>query len=239
MLNSWRALLKAPALPFVLQHLQPYDAPSLEVLRQQQLVTLSLPGTGYGTAIDLGDPASPLGAVHFRNKQAGGERLAVAIRALWGDASVGATYPPPAFLTQATYFDSSNASTPGLAQYTAVVAFFRPPGLARGGTPTLPLTLAPPPPCPLGSNCTCFEILGSNGGVYAANATLTADSLGLMLTAVGPATEYPVGTAYAWSAWPLIALFGPGGMPVLPWSQNLIMAGPPGPPPRSPTTFIA
>ena len=230
MVNAWRELLQASLLPFVFQHLQPYSADYLEVLRQSQLAMLALPATGFGSAMDLGDPSSPLGAVHFRNKQEGAARLALAIRALWGDAEAAQVYPPPQFLSQATWLansssSSSSSGTPGTAVYTVDVAFFR-PGLRGGRGAPLPLTLTPPPACPASSNCTCLSIVTSAGALIpATNATLTPDGLGLRLVGEGPAGDYPVGSAYAWSFWPLPVLYGPGGLPVLPWLQSNVSGG--------------
>lgn len=94
MVPAWRAALGAPALPFVFLHLQPYTgAAGLEDLRAAQLVALAHPATGVASAVDLGDPASPFGNVHFRNKQVAGDRLATALRFLGGDAAAAAVYP--------------------------------------------------------------------------------------------------------------------------------------------------
>jgi len=234
LINSWRTLLQAPTLPFTFEHLQPYGQDSLEVLRASQLEALSLPYTGYASAMDLGDPTSPIGAVHFRNKQAVGARHALAIRALWGgDATATAVYPPSTFLSQTTFF--TNATTPGgLATYTVNVTFFR-LGLTPGtydATP-LPLTLATNVTC-LAPPCAGFTVLGSDGNAYPGNATLTGDGLGVIIVAQGPSTVYPVGSQNAWGEWPLVTLYSAGGLPVLPWNQNLIMAGPPPPPPSLP-----
>ena len=50
--------------------------------RQAQLSTLDVPFTGYASAIDLGDPASPYGGVHSRYKQEVGQRMARSIAAV-------------------------------------------------------------------------------------------------------------------------------------------------------------
>ena len=226
MVPAWRAALGAPALPWVFVHLQPYTGSGpccLEDLRASQLVALSHPATGVASAVDLGDPSSPVGNVHFRNKQLIGDRLATSLRFLGGDAAAAALYPSPAFLSQIAY--NGTDGTP-----IVDVTFFR-PGAARGA-PALPLTLIPPTTaCPSGANCTAFEILGSDGGVYVASAALAAGGVGLRVTAPAlPAGVYAVGSAYAWSQWPLASLFSAGGLPVLPWRQALTMAGPPGPP---------
>jgi len=226
MVPAWRAALGAPALLWVFVHLQPYTGSGpccLEDLRASQLVALSHAATGVASAVDLGDPSSPVGNVHFRNKQVIGDRLATALRFLGGDAAAAAVYPPPSFFSQAAYNSTGGAPV-------VDVAFFR-PGAARGA-PALPLTLEAPPACPSGANCTSFEILGSDGGTYGATAALAAGGFALRVTAPPlPAGVYAVGTAYAWSQWPLAVLYGPGGLPVLPWRQALTMGGPPGPPP--------
>jgi hypothetical protein len=227
---AWRALLQAPALPFVLQHLQPYGAPALEVLRSAQLAPLVLPATGYGSAMDLGDPASPLGAVHFRNKQAGAERLALALRAVAGlgdAAAAAAAYPPPQFLAQATWLGAAGGGggSGGAPEFVVDVQFFR-----VSGGPALPLTLAPPPPCPQGFNCSGLELAGSDGALYpATNVTLTAGGLALRLSALGRNGTYPVGSRNCWSEWPLPVLYaGDPPLPVLPWSQMNVRALPGG-----------
>lgn len=224
MVPAWRALLGAAALPFVFVHLQPYTgADGLEDLRAAQLVALSHGATGVATAIDLGDPDSPFGNVHFRNKQVIGDRLATALRALAGDAAASQLYPPASFLSQVAYNDSSGAPV-------VDVAFFR-PGAPRGA-PALQLALLPAPACPPTANCTTFQILASDGGAYDANAALAAGGFGLRITAPSlPNGVYAVGSAYAWSQWPLATLYSQGGLPVLPWRQALTLAGPPGPPP--------
>lgn len=223
MIAAWRSLFGNPLLPFVFIHLQPYTGGGdLEDLRSFQLVALSQPATAYATAIDLGDPASPYGNVHFQNKQVIGDRLSTAFRALGGDTAASAIYPPASFLTQVTY---NNSGLP-----LVDVAFFR-AGAPRG-SPPLALSFLPPPTCPPTANCTIFTILGSDGGEYAADAALDSTGFGLRISAPAlPAGVYAVGSAYAWSQWPLATLYSAGGLPVLPWRQALTMAGPPGPPP--------
>jgi len=227
--KAWRRVLQAPTLPFVIEHLQPYVAEDLELLRSGQLATLSLPYTGYASAIDLGDPQSPLGAVHFRNKQAIGARLALTVRSLWGEADAAAVYPPPSFLTQAVYM--TNSSSGGNVTYMVVVSFFRESG---GSTWSLSLDPSPPvcgqPPCP------GFEVMVSDGInatlLPATSVTLSPDGSQVILLAQSTSPNlYPVGSRYAWGAWPIANLYGPGGLPVLPWSQALVIAGPPPPPP--------
>lgn len=228
-INSWRAALRAPALPWIFVVLQPYTGSGpccLAELRSAQLGALALPRVGYASAIDLGDAISPWGNVHFRNKQAIGARIALSLRAIAyeGDVAAAAAYPPPAFLTQAAYLDATNTSF-------VDVTFARPDGAT---SPALLLNTTSdaatcPPTIPT-ANCTAFEILGSDGSSSPATAALSAAGDTLRLTASLAAGVYPVGSAYGWSAWPLASLFAVE-LPVLPWRQALTMRGPPGPPP--------
>ena len=65
------------------------------------------------------------------------------------------------------------------------------------------LSLIPNVTCPVGvpsTNCTGFELLGSDGGVYpTASAVLSSDGSLLTLTAALPAGVYATGSQYAWS----------------------------------------
>ena len=234
--NSWRAALRAPTLPWVFVVLQPYTGAGpccLAELRAAQLGALALPRTGFASAVDLGDAESPWGDVHFRDKQTIGSRIALALRAVAydGDAAAAAAYPPQSFLTQVSYLDAANVSY-------VDVSFARSDGAAAP-----PLTLdtsrvsASCPPALPTANCTAFEILGSDGSSSPAVATLSSPTAGggvLRLTATLAPGVYPVGTAYGWGAWPLASLFSTteaGDLPLLPWRQALTLRGPPGPPP--------
>ena len=197
-----------------------------------------LPNVGVASAVDLGDPDSPWGDVHFRNKQAAGARAAAAI-AVIANYPPGATkglaaYPPPSFLSQNAFFDNSTKT----ATMRVTLA---------GGDAASSLVLLPNASvsCPSGtppSNCTCFEVLGSDGGSYEATSVSIDSTTGeLVISAVLPATGgvYGVGTAYAWSMWPRILIYGggaggvkdPQSLPILPWRQALTIGAMPSPPP--------
>jgi sialate O-acetylesterase len=119
--NSWRELLKSPSLPWFFVHLQPYTgsesgASELEIscgglygdplaeLRHNQLNALQLSNTGFASAIDLGDPTSPYGNVHFQNKQVVSKRIvSAAMHVAFGKkGGSGGTveYPPAQYLNQ-------------------------------------------------------------------------------------------------------------------------------------------
>ena len=238
-INSWRALLRPAAavaqlgiLPWVFLHLQPYTGSGpccLEDLRAQQLTALMLPAVGVATALDLGDPSSPYGNVHFQDKQSAGRRAAAAALAVAYPAGAGGAaaldYPAPGFLTQAAYFDpSTNASS-------IVITFDRSTDLVL--LPNASVS------CPgggivLDANCTAFELMGSDGNMYAAESQVLANGTTLTIAAQLPPGVFGYGSAYAWSEWPRVLLFGAGGLPVLPWKQGLSTSGTPPPPPQPP-----
>jgi sialate O-acetylesterase len=229
-INDWRSLFQNIQLPWIFIHLQPYVAGILETLRSSQLNALLLPMTGYATAMDLGDDSSPLGAVHFRNKQTSGFRAALAaLSVAYNDPFSSSPYPPPTFLRQIAYFDNSSS-------VASIDVFF---------STGQPLVLLPPnsTSCPtdIGEiNCASFQILGSDGNIYPANATLSTNII--TITAQLPTNgTYGVGSAYAWIEWPNVLLYsgGDGGasdltsLPVLPWRQGLSIPTMPGPRPPS------
>jgi hypothetical protein len=90
MITSWRARFRQDFwFGFVM--LAPFSPgpDGWEDIRDAQLAALSLPGVAFAAAVDVGDPTSPEGPYHPRNKQAIGARLADAARAtLYHNASV-------------------------------------------------------------------------------------------------------------------------------------------------------
>ena len=78
LIEDWRLQFQQPSLPFYFVLLNAYRGGDNQfpTVRQSQLRALALPHTGAANAIDLGDEASPAGAVHSRNKSYVGERLA-------------------------------------------------------------------------------------------------------------------------------------------------------------------
>ncbi len=232
-ISSWRAAFKQPLLPWLFIHLQPYTGSGpccLENLRASQLTAMLLPAVGVASAIDLGDPGSPYGNVHFRDKQTISSRLVAAAQVVaYGGGPAASAYPPPSFLTQTSYLTGATSSV--------VVTFS-----LGGGSSTVSLLPASAVSCPAGlglnaSNCTDFLLLGSDGASYPVNASAllppSSSSPGqpqqLILNGTLPEGVYAVGSSYAFCEWPLARLFGDGNLPMLPWRQALTMAGAPGP----------
>lgn len=66
-----------------------HGADGWQDIRQAQLAALDLPNVGFASAVDIGDPLSPLGSYHPRNKKAVGTRLAdSALAMVYGNGSV-------------------------------------------------------------------------------------------------------------------------------------------------------
>lgn len=230
--NAWRAAWRAPLLPWIFMHLQPYTGSGpccLEDLRSEQLAALALPAVGYASAIDLGDTSSPYGNVHFQNKQAAGARaVAAELAVAYGAGGASSSFPPPAFLSQVPFFNA----TSGIASMDVT--------LDGAGADALSMLPAANVTCPAGinaTNCSGFAILGSDGASYAASASLGANGV-LTITSSEPlpATVYGVGSSYAWAMWPLVSLYYNAtpdaiALPVLPWRQALTLPGAPGPRP--------
>ena len=83
MIRNWRTSFRNPAMPFYYVQIAPFDYGSQTesaYLREAQLMTLSLAGTGMAVTMDIGDPKN----IHPPNKTDVGKRLA-----LW---ALGKTY---------------------------------------------------------------------------------------------------------------------------------------------------
>eukprot|EP00039_Didymoeca_costata_P003111 m.65148 g.65148 ORF g.65148 m.65148 type:complete len:549 (-) comp11710_c0_seq2:227-1873(-) len=257
-INGWRRVFQTPMLPWVFVHLQPYTgsegkptplqeacadllvADPLAELRHAQLSALQLPATGYASAIDLGDPTSPYGNVHFQNKQVISKRIVSAIMVKTFNKAGPISYPPPTFLKQ----------VPAKNACEMTVSFF-------GSSASLMLSETADPGsngssavCPEAANNTCksFELFcttpesphnQSNPAMWVdAAATVNNDNT-ITLTPKNKVDDNLVarGSRYAWTQWPLAILFSKNengnfkndydsvGLPVLPWNQALTCTG--------------
>eukprot|EP00038_Savillea_parva_P031294 m.84665 g.84665 ORF g.84665 m.84665 type:complete len:592 (-) comp9603_c0_seq1:3750-5525(-) len=186
-INAWRLAFAAPALPWVFVHLQPYTGSGpccLEDLRAMQLQALGLPATGFASAMDLGDPTSPYGNVHFQNKQVVARRLtAVALQLAFGrprtNQGVGA-WPPPSFLTQSVATSTSTWSV-----YVNFSTTDNAPIQLMFGATVDPLNQSSAV-CPSSvdpSNCSAFEILTSDGVWHPAEASIVNNGQAVLLQA--------------------------------------------------------
>lgn len=226
-INAWRTWLQHASLPWMTVQITPYIQDDLAGLRQEQLAGTALLGVGYVPASDLGDPTSPYGSVHSRNKQPVGARLAsLAQRLVYGSAlppgSQYASYPPPSFLCSA-------ASSGINGTLTVAVTLDAPANVVANTSVACPTAQGVPQYL-----CTAFSIQTNDTAWWPAtlqslqnngDGTATA-TLSLSLPAPQAGALYAVGSAYAWSSWPLVQLTSEDGWPVLPWNQSLIMMPP-------------
>lgn len=224
----------------------------LAELRHEQLNALQLPMVGYANAIDLGDPTSPFGNVHFQNKQVISRRLLAAAMtiALSSPPTESSSilglphYPPPRFLGQ-TPVNGTDAGCAMTIHFdgnsTLMMGATKDPGLPLNGSSAVCPSSVPK------TNCSSFELLCATptpgkAGHYTAHQwvgatpTLTSGGKTLTLKASNTAVGVARGSRYAWGAWPLATLFENGqqvetgtardghtGLPILPWNQALTM----------------
>ena len=99
MIRNWRTSFRNPAMPFYYVQIAPFDygtTTASAYLREAQLLTLSLEGTGMAVTMDIGDPKN----IHPSNKTEVGKRLA-----LW---ALGKTYGRPGEYSGPIYAGSRN-----------------------------------------------------------------------------------------------------------------------------------
>lgn len=81
LISDWRAHWREGDFPFLYVQISSFKSNSTEtwpIIREAQLRTLALTNTGMAVTIDIGNPDN----VHPANKQAVGDRLALAARAI-------------------------------------------------------------------------------------------------------------------------------------------------------------
>lgn len=83
MITDWRTKFHLPNLSFFYVELAAYHpGTTWPEMRAAQSAALRLPKVGSVTAIDLGDPSSPNGAIHPRRKLEVGRRLSLQVRSM-------------------------------------------------------------------------------------------------------------------------------------------------------------
>ena len=109
MISDWRRRFNGGTTPikgrprsFVFVQLPPYSVDAGErggtstaLIREAQLAALRLPHVGMASAVDYGDPRSPVGNIHPRWKAPVGNRLALTARALTYGSGVAFKGPAP------------------------------------------------------------------------------------------------------------------------------------------------
>jgi len=105
LIRDWRDKFMQKDLPFYFVLLAAWSDPTWPSIRAAQLEALNLPFVSVASAQDLGDPDSPFGSIHSRNKTILGDRLArLARQNVYGQSvvSIGPTvadviWPPSPF----------------------------------------------------------------------------------------------------------------------------------------------
>jgi len=169
------------------------DAESLT--RLSQLYANELPNVGFGTAADLGDPTSPYGDIHPRNKQEVGKRLSLAARAITYKEKV------PYLGPMATSWKTVDANS---VQVTFSLASI------GDGLKTVPVSCdSKIPPV----QCAEYE-LGTASGWIKATGTISGDSVIVRADTRGSAIT---GVRYGYANYPLMSLQNSAGLPGIPF----------------------
>jgi hypothetical protein len=232
MIADWRQQFRLPELPFYFVLLAAYMTGSGWVeLRQSQLAALALPAVDVASAIDLGDPDSPLDSIHPRLKGPIADRLALLMRAqLYGETGL-VTHGPQLEGTTATAYLSVNSSV-----VTVLLALnasmprnsglsIRPtPGCAACCSEALPGLLTVEVEDAAGTRTTYTPVVS----VDAHSASLTF-SFSLFSSASPPlaAVGSRITVLVEQTSWPGCVLYNAHGLPALPASIHLTLPGQP------------
>ena len=220
-----RAAHGSPRAHWVTIALAPYTGGAvLAPFRAMQCAATaaSIPNSTCAWLVDGGDPLSPIGSVHSRNKQLVGRRVAAALSA----ALYGAPPLPTPGGAGPTFAGAALAAAPSGA-LSATVRFVA-ASLAGGALLFNPPHASPwsnSSRCPTetgiikAADCGWFSIIGSDGLSYNASAAVGADGVTLQLAAQAPAGTAAAGTEWGWNAWPVVSFYNAAGLPMVPWRE--------------------
>jgi len=224
--RDWRRGFGSPNAHWTTIQLAPYVASAeLAPFRNMQCATTwALPNASCAVIADDGDPLSPIGSVHSRNKQLVGRRVAAGILAhVYGGSEDPSLQLGPRY---------SGVVSSTSAPLSATVAFA--PETAPGG-----LVYVPPhvnawqnsSRCPIElpsvkiATCGFIELLGSDGVYYNVTSSVANADGSLTITAASaPAAVTLKGTRYGWNAMPVVNFYNTNGLPMVPWSANVSTA---------------
>jgi len=159
---------------------------------------------GFATAVDLGDPTSPFGNIHPRDKETVGMRLLNSARAIaYGETNV--KYLSPVFksavaqttATKLTYTITFDLAGDDHLVYKA--------NNCSAGVPT--------------DNCQNFAVLLSDNKWYQTmNATVTGVNTVQVVWDLPSASLTAKGLQYAFSSWPVCTIYNNNGLPAIPFN---------------------
>lgn len=217
MVSDMRATFGSPGAHWTTVQLAPYTGgPALGPFRDMQCTTTwAIPNAACAVIDDDGDPLSPIGSVHSRNKQLVGRRVAAGILAsVYGSGA----------LSHGPVYRGATVATVGGSMYANVT--FDPASLG-GGLVYVPPHVDPwqnSSRCPteIGiaeSSCEWTYIVGSDGLLYNATVAISADGTMLQLSCEGcaPSAVTATGTRFGYNAWPVVNIYNALGYPLVPW----------------------
>lgn len=239
MIPDMRASFTSPNAHWTTVQLAPYiegAGTDIAGFRDMQCTTTWAAAGNNSCAVlaDDGDPLSPIGSVHSRNKQLVGRRVAPAILAhVYGyatptpallgpryDTAVGGVDPSTGDLLVNVSFLPETVGSAGL-QYVA------PHVDAWQNSSRCPFEL----PGVTAQQCGWFAVLGSDGVYYNATTVAAVDVYTLQLRAPvsggagagggGGGGVSPVGTRWGYANWPVTNWYNSAGQPMLPWNKTM------------------
>jgi hypothetical protein len=230
LIGDLRGALGSPAAAWVTVQLAPFlGGTELPLFRDMQCrITRAQPNATCAVIDDDGDPLSPIGSVHSRNKQLVGRRTAPPLSA--------AFYGPASLQTGGPRYALASPGQPDPAGAWLYANVTLAPGQAGAA---LNLEWVPPhvnawqnsSRCPTeignvtAADCAWFDILGSDGRFYnVTEVALLPGGAGLSLTApVAPPVPgiAVTGTRFGWGQFPVVNVYDAAGWPLEPWATNL------------------
>jgi len=169
-------------------------------IRLGQMTATKLINVGAAVTIDAGDPTSPEGSIHPRDKQVVGERLALIARALTYKENIVYQGPEAETITVVSDGPSAQVSI-SFAKNGLDGGLLLRPAACQTGVPT--------------NQCAEFEIGGSDGKWTKASPTIVANHL-VLKADIGNAKV--VGARYGWSNYPIASLYNKEGLPAFPFA---------------------
>jgi hypothetical protein len=224
LIADWRAGFASPSAHFTTVQLAPFltSAPLAAFRDMQCATTWAAANASCAVIVDDGDPLSPIGSVHSRNKELVGRRVAAGILAhVYGVNTDAASQLGPRYagVVSVNSAGSPLSATVAFAPETVVggLVYVAPHVDAWQNSSRCPTEL----PGVTLSACGFFGILGTDGVWYnASSASANPDNTLTITAAAAPATAAVAGTRFGWAAWPVVNHYNAKGLPMVPWVCN-------------------
>jgi len=190
MIADWRVKFRSE-LPFFFVELAAYPdgGGAYPAIRWAQTAALQLPNVGMATAIDLGDPDSPAGSIHPRNKSEVGRRLSLqALDIVYGHQLVSQGPTPRSF-----------AVAQSAGSYLITVQFSTSGALKFNGTQYCKAC------CSAGNDP--FEVLDSSTGKWVQGTSSILSSSPSVVFVKVTLSGKPSGVRFDWADYPQCGLF--------------------------------